>query len=137
MTRTTSNLKRAVLELGINVPVYRTESGPNGVIILYCYGGTRHEWDPEDNTDPERAVASNGDKDGADVADRRHHTGEPDDLTQIPHVGPVTARELHNAGFHTFQDLNAATDAQLSALNNVTTVTLTYIRTFLTERNIP
>jgi predicted flap endonuclease-1-like 5' DNA nuclease len=154
MTRTTTNLKRAVLELGINVPIYRTESGPNGIITLYCYGGTRYEWDPQDNRDPERAVngdskspdrglpedppvTKDGDHTGADVVDRRHQSSDPDDLTQIPHVGPVTAAELHTAGIHTFQDLAAATDRQLLALNNVTTVTLQYIRTFLTERSNP
>jgi predicted flap endonuclease-1-like 5' DNA nuclease len=202
MTRTTTNLKRAVLELGINVPIYRTESGPNGIITLYCYGGTRYEWDPQDNRDPERAVngdskspdrglpedppvTKDGDHTGADVVDRRHQSSDsprhcpglravpgtgaasstgaappdnpddpqpcnsgaspelpksnhaPCDLTEIPHVGPVTAAELHTAGIHTFQDLAAATDRQLLALNNVTTVTLQYIRTFLTERSNP
>jgi predicted flap endonuclease-1-like 5' DNA nuclease len=129
------NTKRAVLELGINVPIYRTEAGPNGVVILYAYGGTRYEWDPGHAQDPERTVAT-GDSKGPD----RGLPEDPpvtkhDDLTAIPHVGPATARDLHRAGLHTFQDLHHATDQQLLSLNNVTTLTLQYIRNWLSSNH--
>jgi len=39
-------LQRAVAELGIDVPIYRTEAGPNGTITLYCYGGMIRQWQP-------------------------------------------------------------------------------------------
>lgn len=41
-----SLLQRAVLELGIDVPVYRTEAGPNGTLTLYLYGGSVAVWQP-------------------------------------------------------------------------------------------
>ena len=125
-----NTLKRAVLELGIDVPIYRTESGPNGVVILYAYGGTRYEWDPGRARDPERAVAAPSPPSPPKV-ERGGPGGGEVDLTVIPHIGPATARELHNAGYHTFQDLADATDPQLLKLNNVTTVTLQYIRQWL------
>ena len=40
-----SLLQRAVLELGIDVPVYRSEDR-EGVIVLYLYGGRVVEWTP-------------------------------------------------------------------------------------------
>ena len=56
MTPVPSLLQRAVLELGVDVPVYRTQAAPGGTITLYCYGGVIRTWQPPaDLTDPEMA----------------------------------------------------------------------------------
>ena len=56
MTPVPTLLQRAVLELGVDVPVYRTEAGPGGTVTLYLYGGRVTIWQPPaDLTDPEMA----------------------------------------------------------------------------------
>jgi hypothetical protein len=85
-------LKAAIAALDINVPVYRTEAGENGTLLLYCYGGEIHTYDPGMVTDP------------GDVVEDPVTT----DFTVIPGVGPATAKKLHAAGIETWDDLRAA-----------------------------
>jgi len=44
--------QRAVLELGIDVPVMRADAGPAGTVTLYLYGGRIVVWEPEEAQAP-------------------------------------------------------------------------------------
>lgn len=44
--------QRAVLELGIDVPVMRADAGPAGTVTLYLYGGRIVVWEPAQGDSP-------------------------------------------------------------------------------------
>ena len=112
-----NHLARAVLELGIDVPVARFEPEGDG-LVLYLYGGRRLWWKPEP-VDHTPLPPVGGDTEGGD------------NLTRIPGVGPATAKALNAAGFFTFNDLAAASDEALRSADNVTAYTVRRIRDYL------
>jgi len=52
-----SPTQRAVLELGIDVPVMRADAGPAGTVTLYLYGGRVVVWEPAAGDSPSGEVA--------------------------------------------------------------------------------
>jgi len=141
-------LKEAIEGLHINVPIYRTEER-NGQLILYLYGGRTEHWpptlapagdvDPPDLVTTSPTLATAGSSPIADLVTIPTPLppgggagGEvPDDLTAITAVGKATAKALHNAGFHTFQDLVNADDTQLLDVPHVNKYVLTKLRSYL------
>lgn len=121
-----SLLQRAVLELGIDVPVGRVDlDEQTQTVILHLVG--HHE--------PVRWMATQCDSPA--VGESPNEVGthlepvEPpaDDLTLIPGIGAKTADTLHQAGYHTFTDLQTADDHALKDL--VGGYTLAKIREYL------
>lgn len=118
-------LTRAARALGIDVPIYRATMDAEGVCTLYLYGGRVVRWRPTPETVPGARVA------GDAVKVKGAAREAPDDFTVIPQVGAVTARALHAAGLRTFADLRRAGDAELRAIDHVTSLTLRAIRAYL------
>ena len=56
-----------------------------------------------------------------------------EDFTAIPYVGREISTALHNAGYHTFQDLVTAPDTALLDLPHISAYTLSKIRKYLQE----
>lgn len=91
-------LKRAVLELGIDVPIMRTEHTPQG-LVLYLYGG-RVVVFPLLDREPPQPIEP------------------PARLEEIPGIGRATARKLRAAGISTLADLRAYSAEELARLMN-------------------
>jgi predicted flap endonuclease-1-like 5' DNA nuclease len=150
-----SLLQRAVLELGINVPVYRADFDERRhVVLLYLYGGQVAEWTPPEFRE-ERATTTNKlvTTNESSVPTVATPEAEPvetltpsartdpvttppthDDLTLIPSVGAKTADRLHDAGLHTFLSLTKVDDHVLKDL--VGGYTAAKIRDFLYVHSI-
>ena len=130
-----SLLDRAVLELGINVPILDVLYTPGTVVILCLADGHKVPWDPA--TPPaEMPVETDPSSPGADPvttpdADSDRPNADSDrraDFTAIPGIGPAGAAALQEAGYTTFQQLAAAGDNLKPLLN---TYTLTKLRDYL------
>ncbi len=75
------------------------------MVLLYLYGGRVVEWTPPQlpgMEDVEKVEAAN--------------TAGHDEFTAIPGIGDVSARALVAAGFHSVDDLVAASDDDLKAV---------------------
>ena len=104
-------IQRAVLELGIDVPIYRADPAPGGGLVLHLYGGRVVQWTPSPAADPPAGEDQQG-----------------DDFTVVPGIGPAGATALQEAGYTTFEQLAAAGDNLKPLLN---TYTLTKLRDYL------
>jgi len=85
------DLKQLAAALNIDVPIYRTQAGPSGTVLVYCYGGQVLTYEPP--------------------------TLQQDNFTSLPGVGAVTNTALHAHGIHTWEQLHSlnlqtATDIQ-------------------------
>ncbi len=74
--------------------------------MLYLYGGRVVEWTPPTLPGMETETPA-GLQDPVTIAD---------DFTTVPGIGDVSALALQRAGFHTFDDLAAASDDDLKAV---------------------
>jgi len=155
-------LQRAVLELGIDVPIYRVEETPEG-LRLYVYGGRVLRWVPSPPPSPplpaawergrgggplpsgegpspprpgcrERGPGGEGPSPPRPVCGERGPGGEG--LTVIPGIGKRLAQALQSAGLPTVQHLAAATDATLLAVPGVNKYVLAKIRDYCYTHNV-
>lgn len=81
----TPTLKQIATALGIDTPIYRTQTAPNGTVTVYCYGGQVQTYEPPRTA--QKAVR--------------------DDFTTLPGVGAATNNALHKHGVHTWEALHA------------------------------
>ena len=117
-------IQRAVLELGIDVPIYRADPTPEGGLTLYLFGGRIVTWTPRQQpADPRQQPA---DSPAAPPPAQEEEQG--DDFTVVPGIGPAGATALQEAGYTTFEQLAAAGDTLKPLLN---TYTLTKLRDYL------
>ncbi len=117
-----SLLERAVLELGINVPISHILYTPSTVVILCLADGRKVPWDPA-QAPAEMPMETDPSMPAADPV-----TTQPDDFTTVPGIGPAGATALQEAGYTTFEQLAAAGDTLKPLLN---TYTLTKLRDYL------
>jgi hypothetical protein len=89
-------LTEAIRTLGINVPISRVDTLPDGTLQLHLYGGQVKEYRPPTTPDTPRNV--------------------DDTLTVVHGIGRVGEANLHEAGIRTYKALAATYTHHIATL---------------------
>ena len=111
-------VQEAIKELKVEVPVYKAIIKDGDTVILHLYGGEIKKWKKRK---PSEAIAQ------PVPVYQEIERG----LTEIPGIGPATAKKLNDAGFHTVRDL--MNDSSWAQLKTISLRTVQRIHDFLEQ----
>jgi hypothetical protein len=113
-----ADFDRALQELGESGPVYAFERGEDGKITFHL---------------PSKTVTWLGAPPSPLTPNSSPLTPNSADFTAISGINAEIATALHNAGFHTFDDLVRASDPALLDIAGIGPATLRRIRAYLKD----